>query len=78
MLQSVPFSSRGGVWPFQHVSSATVRKTFEVKEASPFQSAFKLYFVQCASCGGVVGVTEYYNISAVLEKLGKHLKVKLT
>ncbi len=36
--------------------------------AEPHGSAFVLYFVQCASCGGVVGVQEYHNIGAMLKK----------
>jgi predicted nucleic-acid-binding Zn-ribbon protein len=47
--------------------------SFETKEASPNGSNFKLIFVQCASCGGVVGVTEYFNIGAKIEALAKKL-----
>jgi predicted nucleic-acid-binding Zn-ribbon protein len=47
--------------------------SFEVKEVSPNGSNFKLIFVQCASCGGVVGVTEYFNIGAKIEALAKKL-----
>jgi predicted nucleic-acid-binding Zn-ribbon protein len=50
---------------------------FEVSEAEPNGSQFKLMFVQCASCGGVVGVTEYYNAGAMLEKLAKKLGVRI-
>ncbi len=35
---------------------------FELKEVSPNDSRFKFYFIQCASCGNPVGVTDYYNI----------------
>ncbi len=35
--------------------------TFEVVEAKPGNSDFTLMFVQCSSCGGVVGVMDYLN-----------------
>lgn len=41
---------------------------FEVREESPSGSNFKLNFVQCASCASVVGVLDYFNIGAMLEK----------
>ena len=44
---------------------------FEIKENSPVGSRYKLMFVQCASCGSVVGVMEYYNIGTKLEELEK-------
>jgi predicted nucleic-acid-binding Zn-ribbon protein len=53
-------------------------KRFEVKEASLTGSNFKYYFVQCASCGGVVGVTEFYNIGALLKKVASKLGVSVT
>ena len=33
---------------------------FEMKEANVKDSRFKLTFVQCAACGTVVGVMDYY------------------
>ncbi len=51
--------------------------SFEVVDSSPHNSNFKLQFVQCASCGSVVGVLEYFNIGALLEKLAKKLNVDL-
>jgi len=50
---------------------------FEIKEVSPNNGSFKYYFVQCSSCGGVVGVVEYYNTGAILHKLAKKLGVPL-
>ena len=43
---------------------------FEVvlKESMPGTN-YKLAFVQCARCGGVVGVLDYYNISQRLENM---------
>lgn len=50
---------------------------FEVKEAEPSGSNFNLFFVQCSSCGVVVGVTDYYNIGATLELLAQKLGVRI-
>jgi len=51
--------------------------SFEVKEAVPHESVYQLLFVQCASCGAVVGVTDYLNVSARLDKLAEKLGVDL-
>ena len=50
---------------------------FELVENSPINSSFKLNFVQCAKCGTVVGVMEYYNIGDKLTKLEKKIDRKL-
>lgn len=50
--------------------------TFEVVEAKPNNSDFTLMFVQCSSCGGVVGVMDYLNIGYFVEKIAKKLDVK--
>jgi hypothetical protein len=34
-------------------------------------------FVQCTGCGGVVGVTEFYNTGVLIQKLAKALGVKI-
>jgi len=52
--------------------------TFETKENTPSKSAFKLIFVQCSSCGGVVGVIDFYNIGDRLTELGRKLGVTLS
>jgi hypothetical protein len=48
---------------------------FEVREVEPNDSNFKLNFVQCGSCGGVVGVMDYSNIGSLLEALAQKLGV---
>lgn len=48
--------------------------TFEIVEGNPNNTAFRLMYVQCSSCGSVVGVMDYYNIGAKLEKLEKQEK----
>jgi transcription initiation factor IIE alpha subunit len=35
--------------------------SFELMEQTPLRSNYKLYFVQCSSCGAVVGVRGYYD-----------------
>ena len=50
---------------------------FELKEAEPRGGKYKLMFVQCSQCGGVVGATEYYNIGQLIHTLAKKLKIKL-
>lgn len=51
--------------------------SFETNIETPKDSAFKLLFVRCSSCGTVVGVLDYYNIGSLLEKLGRKLGVNL-
>ena len=51
--------------------------SFELKEATPKGSGFKMYFIQCSSCGGVVGVTPFHNTSALFDRLASKLGVKL-
>lgn len=34
---------------------------FEMVERTPIGSNYKFWFIQCAKCGGVVGVTDYLN-----------------
>lgn len=46
---------------------------FELKQAKITGAAFILFFVQCASCGGVVGTVEAENIGAKLDKLARKL-----
>lgn len=47
--------------------------SFETKEVEPRNSRYKLIFVQCSSCGGVVGVTEFFNIGSMLQTLAKKM-----
>lgn len=42
--------------------------SFETREVTPNGSAFKLIFIQCSSCGGVVGVIDYFNIGHLLQQ----------
>ncbi len=49
----------------------------QVKEQLVLGSNFKLTFIQCASCGGVVGVMDYWNIGERLTDLAAALGVRL-
>ncbi len=51
--------------------------SFEAVEHTPKNSNFKLQFIQCSSCGSVVGVMDYWNIGASLEKIAKKLNMNL-
>lgn len=42
---------------------------FEMVENTPNNSGFKLNFIQCAACGAVVGVMDYYNIGIRLKEI---------
>jgi transcription initiation factor IIE alpha subunit len=44
---------------------------FELKENSPTDSQFKLQFVQCSSCGAVVGAMDYWNLGTVSKDIEK-------
>ena len=48
--------------------------SFELKEVSPSQSRYKLYFVQCSSCGAPFGITEYMNTTDMLQKQNEAIK----
>lgn len=46
---------------------------FEVVEQSPRGSNYKLLFVQCATCGVVVGTHEWINAGATLQTIEKKI-----
>lgn len=55
--------------------------SFEVKPASISGTRFKLYFVQCSRCGGVIGAMEYesnnylsHQQSKLIEDISKRVK----
>lgn len=52
--------------------------SFEMVEQEPKNATYKFHFVQCTSCGGVVGVTDFYNVPQMLIRLGKKLGVDVT
>jgi hypothetical protein len=50
---------------------------FEMTEQEPSGSAYKYMFIQCSSCGGVAGVTEYFNVGVLLRKVMVKLGISL-
>lgn len=51
--------------------------SYEQATELPKNCNYKLSFIRCSSCGTVVGVTEYYNIGALLYKLAEKLRIRL-
>jgi hypothetical protein len=47
---------------------------FELEERAPSGSNFKPQFVQCASCGAVVGAMDYYNIGSLIHQQNEAIK----
>jgi hypothetical protein len=45
-------------------------------EKEPSGSRFKYMYHQCANCGGVVGVTEYFNVGALLKRIMAFFKIE--
>lgn len=48
--------------------------SFEVKEVEPSGSKYKMYFVQCSSCGVPVSCMEYFSNNVLLQKLTDAVK----
>ena len=48
---------------------------FELKENEPSGSKVKFYFVQCRSCGGVVGAVEWWSPTLSLQRIEKKLGI---
>ena len=47
---------------------------FELVEVSPAKSKYKMFFVQCSSCGAPCGVTEYYDAGTLVKAQEKALE----
>lgn len=50
---------------------------FELKEANISGSAYRMYFVQCSSCGAVVGVVPFTNTEYLIRRLAEKLNIRL-
>lgn len=46
---------------------------FELVENSPRNSRYKMSFIQCAKCGGVIGVAPYEHTNTLLHNLKKDI-----
>lgn len=47
---------------------------FEMKEVEPAGGTYKQIFIQCASCGTVVGVTGYFDAGEIAHQNRERLK----
>lgn len=52
-------------------------KTFEMVEARIRDSRFVHHFIQCSSCGCVVGAMEAYSVNDQLRQIAEKLDIKL-
>ena len=50
---------------------------FELKEANISGSAFQQCFIQCDSCGAVVGVIPSTNTEFLIRRLAERLRIRL-
>lgn len=50
---------------------------FSVVEGTPNGSNYVYTYVQCSSCGAVVGVMDYFSISTKIDSLEKELKKEI-
>jgi uncharacterized Zn finger protein len=51
--------------------------SFELKEANIRYCNYVHYFIQCSSCGAVVGSIPFMNTQDLIERLAKKLNVNL-
>lgn len=51
------------------------KHVFELVEQEPLRSKYKYLFVQCAGCGGVVGVLDYLNSGTLLQQIKAKLGI---
>ena len=49
--------------------------SFEMRENEPRDSNYKIMFIQCTSCGSVVGVMDYYNIGNLVKSIANKLGI---
>ena len=50
---------------------------FELKVVEPIGADYKVNFIQCNNCGGVIGALDFYVISELILQLAERLKVPL-
>lgn len=49
---------------------------FGLKVAEPKGSRMKVYFVQCAHCGGVAGVLPFFDTASLLDVMAKKMGIR--
>jgi len=50
---------------------------FELNLIEPKKARYKMYAINCSSCGAVVSVTDFHDIAARLDKMDKRIGVNL-
>ena len=50
-------------------------QSFEMMVQKPEESEYKLIFVQCSNCGGVIGVMDFMNIGSQLDEIKRKLGI---
>lgn len=48
--------------------------SFEMVEKEPHHSNYKYMFIQCSSCGSVLGTTEFFNLGKLLKDQDKEIE----
>ena len=57
--------------------SKCLSENFELAEVLPRNSKNKVTFIQCESCGTVVGVLDKYNVGLFVHEIAKKLGVNI-
>jgi len=48
--------------------------TFELRQAEPAGAMYVVVYLQCMSCGGVAGITDYFDIGTVVKQMEAEVK----
>lgn len=51
--------------------------TFEIQEIKVRAANFRTNVINCTSCGAIVGVQEFFNVSNLVYKLADRMNLKL-
>jgi hypothetical protein len=52
--------------------------SFELKETAPKGSRYKMFFIQCSSCGNPVSATDYENTNYKIGKLEENMEQRFS
>lgn len=61
----------------QSICPKSESSSFEMKEHTHKNARYPVNFIQCSSCGCVVGVCDYTNASYYVQLLAEKLKIDL-
>ncbi len=51
------------------------KSSFEIKEATPAKSHYKIWFVQCSNCGTIVGTMPYFDAGLISKDNQEQIKI---